>query len=425
MRGRALTASIGRRTLKMPAGFACRGLSTFVLAAIAAVSSGAFGPPASAESMPAEPISGFVGREGTHFVLDGKPYFVAGINNHYLTFGSPREVSLVLNDSVAMGANVVRTFIQPVIGSLDGTSKPTIWQWRSNVDSSDLGVHGTYMLYWDAQRGAMAVNEGADGLQRLDFLVSEARKRNLRLIIAFLDYWKYTGGAQQMLAWYEGQDGSFFFRDPRTRTDYKQLIRAVVERVNPLTGTAYKDEPAIFAWELINEGDIVQPSSLVQNWVAEMSAYVKALDSRHLVTSGLANVYSRLLDIGIPTIDFAVWHGYPKYYNLTVDEFDRLIREFCAIGAAHDKPVVLEEFGYARSNQDQVAAYRKWMATIKDDPNCAGWIVWRLISLQDSGRFPIDTHDQFDIHNDGSPLWKAMQEGAHEMVQKDVSPRRP
>jgi mannan endo-1,4-beta-mannosidase len=165
-------------------------------------------------------MSGFVGREGTHFALDGRPYFVAGINNHYLTYGSSREVTLVLDDAVAMGANVVRTFIQPVIGSLDGTTKPTIWNWRSNVESSDLGVHGTYMFYWDVQRGAIAVNEGASGLQRLDFLVSEARKRNLRLILAFVDYWKYTGGAQQMLAWHEGQDGSFFFRDERTRNDY-------------------------------------------------------------------------------------------------------------------------------------------------------------------------------------------------------------
>jgi hypothetical protein len=29
--------------------------------------------------------------------LNGKPFFVAGINNHYLIFGSPREVTLVLD----------------------------------------------------------------------------------------------------------------------------------------------------------------------------------------------------------------------------------------------------------------------------------------------------------------------------------------
>jgi mannan endo-1,4-beta-mannosidase len=419
MQGGAVTALCSEWPFNKLPGLVIRWIRPLASAVIAAMCASALGSPISAE-----PMSGFISRDGTHFVLNGKPYFVAGINNHYLTYGSPREVSLVLDDTVAMGANVVRTFIQPVIGSLDGTTKPTIWNWRTNVDSSDLGVHGTYMVYWDAQRSAMAVNEGAYGLQRLDFLVSEARKRNLRLIIAFLDFWKYTGGAQQMLAWYGGQDGSFFFRDERTKTDYKKWVRSIVERINPLTGTAYKDEPAIFAWELINEGDIVQPSSLVQNWVAEMSSYVKTLDPHHLVTSGLANVVSRISDVAIPTIDFAVWHGYPKYYDLTVDSFDQLIKEFCAIGAAYNKAVLLEEFGYARSNQDQVAAYRKWMTTIREDPHCAGWLVWRLVSLQDSGRFPSDTYDQFDIHNDDSSIWRAMRDGANEMIQKDVSTHR-
>jgi mannan endo-1,4-beta-mannosidase len=415
MRGCLLMVLCGRSGLKNAPSW----LRALTLAVIFTISADAL-----SEAISAEPSSNFIGREETHFILDGKPYFVAGINNHYLTFGSPIEVTRVLDDAVAMGANVVRTFVQPIIGSLDGTTKPTIWNWRSNADSSDLGVHGTYMFYWDMQRAAMATNDGATGLQRLDFLVSEARKRNLHLIIAFVDYWQYTGGAQQMAAWRDGRDG-FFFQDQRTRADYKQLVRSIIERTNPLTGTTYKNEPAIFAWELINEGDIVKPASLVQNWVAEMSTYVKILDSRHLVASGLANVSSRIPDIKIPTIDFAVWHGYPKYYDLTVDSFDRLIREFCAIGAANDKPVLLEEFGYARSNPDQTGAYSKWMSTIRDDPNCAGWVVWRLVSLQDSGRYPIDDFDQFDIRNDGSPIWQAMRDGTKEMMQKRLNAGQP
>jgi mannan endo-1,4-beta-mannosidase len=252
-KARTQTGLAFRRPSNRASGFATFCMRILAFAMIVAILSSAFDLPTSAE-----PTSAFVGREGTHFVLDGKPYFVAGINNHYLTYGSSREVLRVLDDAVAMGANVVRTFVQPVIGSLDGVTKPTIWKWRSNTDSSDLGVHGTYMLYWDQQRGSMAVNVEADGLQKLDFLVSEAGKRNLRLIIAFLDFWKYTGGAQQMTAWYGGQDESSFFSDERTKNDYKQWVRSIMERANPLTGRAYKDEAIIFAWELINEGDIVK-----------------------------------------------------------------------------------------------------------------------------------------------------------------------
>src|SRR5271166_5773763 len=100
-------------------------------------------PPAG--SATAEPQ--FVGVEGAHFVLHGSRFNVAGINNHYLTYGSRAEVEGVLDDAVAMGANVVSTFIQPVIGSLDGKSVRPIWDWRSKASSNDLGVGGAYVLY--------------------------------------------------------------------------------------------------------------------------------------------------------------------------------------------------------------------------------------------------------------------------------------
>ena len=76
----------------------------------------------------------FVGASGTHFTLQGKPYFVAGVNNHYLTYGKPSEVIGVLDDAVAMKAKVIRTFLQPVIGSLDGVTVPTIWDWKSKEE---------------------------------------------------------------------------------------------------------------------------------------------------------------------------------------------------------------------------------------------------------------------------------------------------
>ncbi len=197
----------------------------------------------------------FVKTSGTEFTVGGRPFFVTGVNNHYVTFGSRDEVIRVLDDAVAMGANVVRIFLQPVIGSLDG-STATIWDWRFAGNASDLAVNGTYLLYWDPVQNRMAVNDGASGMQKVDFLIAEAGKRHLRLIIAFLDFWAYTGGAQQMRAWYGSQDKStFFFDDPRTKRDYRTWVRHVVLRVNPITGLAYRNDPTIMAWELMNEGN--------------------------------------------------------------------------------------------------------------------------------------------------------------------------
>lgn len=367
----------------------------------------------------------FVGRSGTRFMLDGKPFDVAGVNNHYLTFGSPAEVTRVLDDAVAMNANVVRTFIQPVIGSLDGTTVPTIWRWRKRATSADLGTHGVYMLYWDTENSRMAINDGPDGLQRLDYLISEARKRNLKLIIAFLDFWSYTGGAQQMRAWYRGpekhpgaEESVFFASDPRTRDDYKAWVKHVLTRVNAIDGTPYAKDPTIFAWELMNEPDI-KPHSLLRTWIEEMSAFIKSIDPDHMLATGHANLYGSFSDLEIPDIDFGTWHGYPIYFNVGPERMNEQIKEFCAIGRTFAKPMLLEEFGYARSKPMSVEVYRMWLETVQNDKDCAGWLVWRLVSRQDDGRYPLDHHDQFDVHNDGGALWGTLRAAAARLINRD------
>lgn len=357
-----------------------------------------------------EAQSQFVRREGTGFVLGGKPFNVAGVNNHYLSFASRAEVLRVLDDAVAMNANVVRTFIQPVIGSVDGTSVPTIWDWESKAQSSDLGTKGVYLIYWDTRLGSIGFNDGGEGFGRLDFLIAEAAKRDLKLIIAFLDFWAYTGGAQQMRSWYASQDqNTFFFSDPRSLEDYRALVRHVLTRKNSVTNIVYKDDPAILGWDLMNEPNI-DPPRLTLRWIGDMAAFVKSIDSNHLVGSG--HGHEHMEDLALPSIDFGTWHGYPLYFNISNDQFNTMINDYCAKGRAASKPVLLEEFGLARSHPEQAGVYRKWLKTIRQNQDCAGWLVWRLVSPQDGGGYPEDSHDQFDIHNDGGPTWSVLKEEA-------------
>lgn len=365
--------------------------------------------------------SDFVARDKSAFVLHDAPYFVAGINNHYLTFGSPAEVVRVLDDAVAMHANVVRTFIQPVIGSPSGGADRTIWDWTSQSDSSELGAKGRYMIYWDADRHAMAFNEQPDGFPRLDFLIAQAQKRHLKLLISFLDFWDYTGGAQQMRAWYGSEDkNTFFFSDPRSLEDYRRLVRYVLNRRNTITGTIYKDDPVIFAWELMNEPNI-KPDDRYLPWVDEMAAYVKSIDPNHMVSAG--GGHERMADINLPSIDFGTWHGYPLYFDKTPGEFNETIGEFCELGKRASKPVLLEEFGFARSNPDQASVYKTWLTTLRENPHCAGWLVWRLVSRQDNGNYPPDEHDRFDIHLNGGLTWDVLaQEAALMRARSSVPP---
>lgn len=358
--------------------------------------------------------SGFVTRSGTMFTLDGAPFRVAGVNNHYLAFGSRKEVTDVLDDATAMGANVVRTFVQPVIGSPDG-KVPTIWDWRNPWDSSNMGAKGRYVLSFDPVKQQMLFNDGPDGLQRLDFVIAEAGKRHLKLILALLDFWGYAGGAQQISAWYGSSDKyTFFASDARTRRDYQTWARHVLTHVNTITGVAYKDDPTIMAWDLMNEPDI-HPIPLMVTWVAEMSKFVKSIDPRHLVASGRASMREPFAELDAANIDFGTWHGYPSYENMTHDAFNSLIAKNCDLAAEYGKPILLEEFGIPRWDADQAHAYRTWFATVAKRSTCAGWVVWRLVSRQDSGKYPEDDHDGFDVHNDNSPAWLALREGAQQL----------
>jgi len=361
--------------------------------------------------------SPFVTTSGTHFVVDGNPLYVAGVNNHYLPYGSREEVIGVLDDAVAMHANVIRTFIQPVIGSLD-YHMPAIWDWESRQESSNLGVHGVYMLYWDAKQSRMAINDGPNGMRRIDFLLEEARKRDLKVILAFLDFWSYTGGAQQMRAWYGSDDTyTFFAKDPRTTADYKNWVQAVITRVNSISGKRYADDPTIFAWELMNEPDI-HPIPLLRSWLADMAQFVKMHDRRHLLASGHGNSNGDFYDLQTEGIDFGTWHGYPRFNDITPSEMNERINAFCAIGVRYKKPVLLEEFGWSKAHEDQIDVYQNWLNTIYQNQDCSGWMVWRLVSRQDSGKFPDDSVDGFDVRNDGRELWRLMQSAATRQISK-------
>jgi mannan endo-1,4-beta-mannosidase len=354
----------------------------------------------------------FVTTRGAQFMLNARPFYVTGVNNHYVVWGSKVEVDRVLDAAVAMGANVVRTILGPAIGAPGGRSPQTIWDFKSNSNSYELNTHGVYLLYWDPKAKSMAINEGADGIGRIDDLLAAASKRHLKLLLALVDNWAFIGDMPQMDAWYGSTDKTgFFFTDPKTIADYKTWARYLITHVNPLTGRMYRDDPTIFGWELMNESQ-ARPD-LRHSWTATMSAYIKALDPNHLVSSGDALL--TMDDFSTPSIDFVTWHAYPKYYGITPDAMNALIRSNCEVAGQYQKPVLLEEFGYAGNSKEptQAEVYHTWLKTMATDKNCAGWLVWSLVAQQDSGFYPKDTGGWFDIHEDGGSTWTLLSGAAH------------
>jgi mannan endo-1,4-beta-mannosidase len=163
-----------------------------------------------------------------------------------------------------------------------------IWGWldigqADGTDSVHGKADGVYFQYWDGTRPAD--NDGADGLERLDYVLYAARRAGIKLVIPFTNNWRDFGGMDQYVRSRGGQYHDDFHTDPVIRGWYKDWISRLLNRTNTLTGAKYKDDPTVMTWELGNEprckGSGVYPQSAACTmqtlvaWADEMTRHVK------------------------------------------------------------------------------------------------------------------------------------------------------
>lgn len=89
-------------------------------------------------------------------------------------------------------------------------------------------------------------------LVALDRLLDAFGQRGLKLILTFADNWKEVDSRAAYARW-AGLDRGSFYTDETIRTWYKNHISTIVNRENTVNQVVYKDDPTIFAWNLMNE----------------------------------------------------------------------------------------------------------------------------------------------------------------------------
>ena len=223
------------------------------------------------------------------FTLKGQNFSFGGANNYYLAFAPKPQVDDVFDNANKAGIPVLRSWAFNVIGNPQGGSS-----WPPNVQD----YIGDYFHYWDTNSQSSKFNEGANGLERLDYMVKKAKDFGVKLLLVLTNNWGEYGGSEQMNLWYGVNYHDDFFTFDKTKMEHKKWVSYLLNRKNKFTGVAYKDEEAIFAWELINEVrckgciDIKSCSDCkackasstectadkVTAWVAEMAKYVKSID---------------------------------------------------------------------------------------------------------------------------------------------------
>lgn len=341
-----------------------------------------------------EARNGFIRTWGHHFVLNGSPYYANGFNAYWLMYmaSDPSQrfkVSSAFQEASSHGLTVARTW-----AFSDGGYRPLQY------------APGSY-------------NEQT--FKGLDFVIAEARKYGIKLILSLVNNYESFGGKKQYVNWARSQ-GQYltsdddFFRNPVVKGYYKNHVYTVLNRYNSFTGLHYKDDPTIMAWELMNEPRCTSDPSgrTIQAWIMEMAAHVKSIDRNHLLEAGLEGFYGQStpqrkslnpgIDIGtdfiannkIPGIDFATVHSYPDQWLSSSNDQSQLsfLNNWldAHIQDAQNifrKPLLLTEFGKSSKDsgfntyqRDQLfnTVYYKIYSSAKRGGVAAGGLFWQLLT---------------------------------------------
>ncbi|KAI1077393.1 carbohydrate-binding module family 1 [Whalleya microplaca] len=321
---------------------------------------------------------------GTMFNIDGTTKYFAGTNSYWISFlTNNADVDKTLDELADSGHKILRIW-----GFNDVTSNPG----SGTVYFQSLSASGS------------TINTGANGLQRLDYVVSAAETRGIKLIINFVNNWDDYGGMAAYVRAFGGSKTSWY-TNTAAQTQYKAYIKAVVSR--------YADSSVIFAWELANEPRCNGCNTKVlTDWAASTSAYVKSLDPNHMVTLGdegfglsgdgsypyqFTEGVDFVANLGIETLDFGTFHMYPEHWGTSNDWGNRWVESHGAACAAAGKPCMLEEYG---STTDHCGIEGKWQDTALSTDGLAADLFWQLGTTLSTGQ----------THNDGFTIYVGSNE---------------
>jgi len=310
----------------------------------------------------------FVKVENGHFVRNGKTYYYIGANYWYGPIlgakGEYGDRKRLLEELDLMKANGIDN-----LRILAGAEGPDGQPHRVTP-----GLQKSPRVYND------------DLLEGLDFLLNEMDKRDMVAILYLNNSWEWSGGYAQYLNWngygdipYPLVDGhtwpefmnyaAQFHKCTPCKEQFYNHVKFLLNHVNSFNGKAYKDDPAIMAWEVGNEPRAFSQENkpLLLQLINETSALIKSIAPNQLVTTGTEGKWGCEGDIELfkathssENIDYLTMHIWPYNWqwldknnmNGTIDNCVKLagqyMDEHLTVASELNKPIVFEEFGMPR-----------------------------------------------------------------------------
>jgi len=315
--------------------------------------------------------SGFVTVRGRHFQLDGKPYYYAGANLWYgMYLGSPGKtgdrarLTKELDQLASQGVLNLRVLAISETSALKRAVRPAVLLEPKVVDQT----------LWEG----------------LDFLLAEMAKRDMKAVLYLNNFWQWSGGMSQYVAWFNGQavmdpditgnwngfmdNSASFYRNAQAKAAFRSAVEQLVKRKNSVNGRLYTADPTIMSWQLANEprpgsdpGLTPETAKVFTAWIDETAGFVKKLAPRQLVSTGnegwMGTAGNKDLYVtahASKNVDYLTYHMWapnwswydPKKPAETYDGAWQKMQDYLNwhIDTANKmgKPVVLEEFGINR-----------------------------------------------------------------------------
>lgn len=342
-----------------------------------------------------DPEEQFVQVENGEFVLNGSPFYFAGTNAYYLPNYQKLEPAMVdraFDLFEETGIRVVR-----------------MWAFYDGYDCGYSQHDDTENVI---QTAPGEFNE--DALKDLDRVIAKGKEHGIRFILPLINYWDELGGICQYNTWAgaaePGRNMEFFLQNENTQKWYKDYIATILNRVNTVTGTAYKDEPAIMSWQIINEGrNSGADPAILRDWYREMAQYIKSIAPRQLVGTGeegfdeytpsaysvneYSNTYvlranegtSYIFNTSIPEIDYGNAHWYAPDFGFgntastgLLNAQNAWIKDHKNIAAEVGKPFLLGEYGFPGWGDERMEVIYPHLWDLSEEIRLHGSLLWQL-----------------------------------------------
>lgn len=310
----------------------------------------------------------FVTVSGSHFEINGKPYYYIGTDYWYgpllASEGEGGDRQKLIRDLDFMKSNGINN-----LRILVGAEGP---------DNIKRRVTPTLQVKQGQYNDTL--------LAGLDFLLNEMGKRSMYAVIYLGNTWDWSGGYSQYLNWnkhgripylyssgwnrFKNYDQAFI-TDRRAQEAFYQHVKFIVSRTNRYTGKLYKDDPAIMAWQITNEPRALDVDNIIdfKKWIFRTAALIKSIDRNHLVSTGSEGImgcegsmklYRQIhANRNIDYLTVHVWpknwgwineHNIPGTVNQAIKKTNQYMQPHFKAGKRLRKPVVVEEFGLPRDH---------------------------------------------------------------------------